>query len=111
MIDRGHQVQGLGRFFVSAFESLTVNRNIAGQTALGRGYELGEDLIEKLGLDVLQHPVEDIIAGGLKTACSFRFFQERKARSWASPEVTGARLRNSLRLCLPQRVPSTDGTY
>ena len=46
-----------------------VKGNIAGQTALGRGYELGEDLIEKLGLDVLQDPVEDIIARGLKTAC------------------------------------------
>ncbi len=82
MIDRGHQVQGLCRFFVGAFESLTVNGYIAGQPALGRGHELGENLIEKLGLDVLQDPVEDIIAGGLKTAC-FRVFQERKARNWA----------------------------
>ena len=39
MIDRGHQVHGLGRFFVGAFESLTVNGYIAGQPALGRGHE------------------------------------------------------------------------
>ncbi len=44
MIDRGHQVQGLGRFFVSAFESLTVNRKPRYQASTQILSDLGQPL-------------------------------------------------------------------